>query len=585
MAIKYWVNNGGLWSDTSHWSITSGGSGGAGAPSANDSVVIDTNSFSQANQVISIPNDYSCKSMKVSGISISETLEIVSGKVLTVDSMSVIGDSTNKFKINSSISGAPASISCANYQVNVKNCVIKDIAAVGGAQFNAVQSTNVSGNSGVNFVDSVKVASLSPVTSEVAGFMTPQLLSKVEGIESGAQVNTVTSVAGNTGDVSLTDMGLNNVDNTSDANKPISDATQEALDLKADASDVYTKSEVYTKTETDTAIANLVDSAPETLNTLNELSNALGDDPNFATTVANAIGGKVEKVTGKGLSTNDYDNTAKDIVDGVTTAISGKVDKVAGKGLSTEDFTTTLKDKLTNIQEVTSLDDTAIVITNPSSFTKNLDANTTDVHKLAQAVDGLSFATPAQGTKADNALPASSYTAADVVAKANANGGVNADTLDGKHASEFATATQGTKADDAIPKSSFTAAGDIMYATAAGTPTVLPKGTNGQILKLNGGLPAWAELVGGNATVASGSYTGDGTANREINVGFIPKIVVIQNTTNMSLWVTLLNNGALEFVGNAYPSTNSYTHISANGFHVQTSTNTTGQTYNYIALK
>jgi hypothetical protein len=45
----------------------------------------------------------------------------------------------------------------------------------------------------------------------------------------------------------------------------------------------------------DTAIANLVDTAPDALNTLNELATALGDDPNFATTVTNSIAGKVSK--------------------------------------------------------------------------------------------------------------------------------------------------------------------------------------------------------------------------------------------------------------------------------------------------
>ena len=47
---------------------------------------------------------------------------------------------------------------------------------------------------------------------------------------------------------------------------------------------------------TDTAVANLVNSAPEALDTLQELANALGDDPNFATTVATQIGTKVDKV-------------------------------------------------------------------------------------------------------------------------------------------------------------------------------------------------------------------------------------------------------------------------------------------------
>ena len=40
----------------------------------------------------------------------------------------------------------------------------------------------------------------------------------------------------------------------------------------------------------DTAVANLVDSAPESLNTLNELSAALNDDANFATTITTSIG-------------------------------------------------------------------------------------------------------------------------------------------------------------------------------------------------------------------------------------------------------------------------------------------------------
>jgi hypothetical protein len=50
----------------------------------------------------------------------------------------------------------------------------------------------------------------------------------------------VQSVAGKTGVVSLVkgDVGLGNVDNTSDANKPISSATQTALNLKANAADM-----------------------------------------------------------------------------------------------------------------------------------------------------------------------------------------------------------------------------------------------------------------------------------------------------------------------------------------------------------
>ena len=50
---------------------------------------------------------------------------------------------------------------------------------------------------------------------------------------------------------------------------------------------------VATTAYTDTAISNLVDSSPSTLNTLNELAAALGDDANFSTTVTNSIATKL----------------------------------------------------------------------------------------------------------------------------------------------------------------------------------------------------------------------------------------------------------------------------------------------------
>ena len=48
-----------------------------------------------------------------------------------------------------------------------------------------------------------------------------------------------------------------------------------------------------TQSYVNTQVSNLVDSAPSTLDTLNELAAALGDDPNFATTVTNNIAAKL----------------------------------------------------------------------------------------------------------------------------------------------------------------------------------------------------------------------------------------------------------------------------------------------------
>lgn len=57
-----------------------------------------------------------------------------------------------------------------------------------------------------------------------------------------------------------------------------------------DTADLATKA--YADNSASAAAAALVDSAPSTLDTLNELAAALGDDPNFATTTASALGTK-----------------------------------------------------------------------------------------------------------------------------------------------------------------------------------------------------------------------------------------------------------------------------------------------------
>ena len=100
-------------------------------------------------------------------------------------------------------------------------------------------------------------------------------------------------------------VGLGSVDNTADASKPVSTATQTALDLKADKATTYTKTDMdtslalkadksttYTKTDIDAQFAHLIDSAPSALNTLKELATALSNDANYATTVTTQLASK-----------------------------------------------------------------------------------------------------------------------------------------------------------------------------------------------------------------------------------------------------------------------------------------------------
>ena len=71
-------------------------------------------------------------------------------------------------------------------------------------------------------------------------------------------------------------------------------------------------SHLASETYVDTKISDVVNSAPETLDTLNELAKALGNDENFSTTVATQIGTKVDKVEGMGLSQNSYTTEEKE---------------------------------------------------------------------------------------------------------------------------------------------------------------------------------------------------------------------------------------------------------------------------------
>ena len=72
-ADRYWVGGSGAWNDPSHWSNSSGGSGGAGVPGQNDDVFFDENSFSQVSTV-QIDGQVYCKSFSWDGTTQKHTL-------------------------------------------------------------------------------------------------------------------------------------------------------------------------------------------------------------------------------------------------------------------------------------------------------------------------------------------------------------------------------------------------------------------------------------------------------------------------------------------------------------------------------
>jgi hypothetical protein len=81
-------------------------------------------------------------------------------------------------------------------------------------------------------------------------------------------------------------------------------------------------SSYYTSSQVDSAIAAIVDAAPGTLNTLNELAAAINDDASYAATMTTALGNKQDKVSG-------VSDTEIGYLDGVTSAIQTQINSKA----------------------------------------------------------------------------------------------------------------------------------------------------------------------------------------------------------------------------------------------------------------
>ena len=128
------------------------------------------------------------------------------------------------------------------------------------------------------------------------------------------------------GAITATDTELNYVDGVTsaiqtqiDAKAPLASPTLTGNPVAPTQSANDNSTKLATTAYTDNAIAALADSAPSTLNTLNELAAALGDDANYATTTTNAIATKLPlaggAMTGAITSAGDLNfDVASDIV-------------------------------------------------------------------------------------------------------------------------------------------------------------------------------------------------------------------------------------------------------------------------------
>lgn len=71
---RYWVGNGGSWSNTARWSTSSGGSSGATVPLPQDTVIFDSNSISSGSQTITVDGTVMGLSVDFSAVTNNPTL-------------------------------------------------------------------------------------------------------------------------------------------------------------------------------------------------------------------------------------------------------------------------------------------------------------------------------------------------------------------------------------------------------------------------------------------------------------------------------------------------------------------------------
>jgi hypothetical protein len=164
----------------------------------------------------------------------------------------------------------------------------------------------------------------------------------------------------------------------------------------------------------DTAVANVIDSAPAALDTLNELAAALNDDANFATTVTTALATKLPLAGGTMtgdivLGTNKITTTADPATDNSLTRKS-YVDDILGSATAAADSATAAATSATNAaNSATSASGSATTATTQATAASSSasNASTSETNAATSATSAANSATAA-ATSATNAATSES---------------------------------------------------------------------------------------------------------------------------------------------------------------------------------
>lgn len=194
-------------------------------------------------------------------------------------------------------------------------------------------------------------------------------------------------------------LGLENVDNTADIDKPVSTAQQNAIDLAVSEHNTSESSHTDIRSLISDLTARLnalADSDDTTLDQLSEIVAYIKNNKDLidgVTTNKVSVSDIIDELTStaanKPLSANQG-KILNDLITALTTAVGDKVDKVSGKGLSTNDYTTSEKNKLDGIASGANVNvqaDWNVTDNNSDAYIKNKPESlpASDVHDWAKA--------------------------------------------------------------------------------------------------------------------------------------------------------------------------------------------------------
>ena len=264
------------------------------------------------------------------------------------------------------------------------------------------------------------------VTADVTGNLTGNVTGNVTGAITG---NVTGDLTGNVTSAGTSTFNNVTIDGTLNMNAGTS-ATITNLTSPTNTNDAATKGYV------DTQVSNLVDSAPGTLDTLNELAAALGDDPDFATTVTNSIATKLPLAGG----------TMTGAIAMSTNKITGAGDPTAAQDVATKAYTDTQRDTRVAKSGDTMSGNLAMGSNKVTGLATPVDANDatskTYVDGILGSATAASASAAAAATSESNAATSetNASNSASAAATSEANAAASYDDFDDRYLGAKATA-------------------------------------------------------------------------------------------------------------------------------------------------